>query len=64
MDLSTLCNKASQPLEAASSLPFEVYSDPAILVEEARQIFHKEWVFVCMAQNCRIRRLFCAASRG
>ena len=49
MDLSTLCNKASQPLEAASSLPFEVYSDPAILVEEARQIFHKEWVFVCMA---------------
>lgn len=39
---------AIQPLEKAKSLPFTVYTDPAVLDAESDKIFSKEWVFVCM----------------
>ncbi len=47
--LNELKQAAMQPLETAHSLPFAAYTDNAVLAAEAQHIFHREWVFVCMA---------------
>ena len=46
--LDRIVSAAAAPLVTAHSLPFEAYTDSSVLDEEMRQIFAKEWVFVCM----------------
>jgi len=48
-NLEEIQKTAMQGLESATSLPFSAYIDPSILSAEAKTIFSKEWVFVCMA---------------
>ena len=47
-DLEAIVAAAAAPLDTARSLPFEAYTDEEIFDAEARAIFAKEWVFVCM----------------
>ena len=48
LKLDRIMSAAAEPLDSAYSLPFEVYTDPNIFDAEKKQIFSKEWVFVCM----------------
>lgn len=53
MKLTDLCNLAALPLQQAHSLPFQAYTDTEVYREETARIFHKEWIFVCMAGELR-----------
>lgn len=44
---------ASSKAGEAHCLPFEVYRNPAIWQEEARRIFHNDWVFICCEQELK-----------
>lgn len=48
MLLDTLERVLPQPLGKAEALPFEAYRDPDYFRLEQREVFGRDWVFVCM----------------
>ena len=47
IDWHNYVQKLTQPIESAESLPYEAYTDPQVLISETKNVFHKDWVFVC-----------------